>query len=133
MRHHHFGEDHPKRPFALRVLRTIGLVVGGVVLAALFALVLAIIVQWLWNWLMPDIFNLKQITFWQAFGLIFLSRLLFGTLRHGHHGRPRFGRRHHERFADHWRRPPCGTEDEDGKDEESKKGDAGAKKESQPK
>ena len=31
----------------------------------------------LWNWLMPIIFNLPEITFWQAIGLNFLSTILF--------------------------------------------------------
>lgn len=31
----------------------------------------------LWNWLMPNIFNLPEITFWQAIGLNFLSTILF--------------------------------------------------------
>ena len=31
----------------------------------------------LWNWLMPIIFGLPEITFWQAIGLNFLSTILF--------------------------------------------------------
>jgi hypothetical protein len=31
----------------------------------------------LWNWLMPIIFNLPEITFWQAIGLNLLSTILF--------------------------------------------------------
>lgn len=31
----------------------------------------------LWNWLMPVIFGLPQITFWQAVGLNMLSSILF--------------------------------------------------------
>lgn len=34
-------------------------------------------VYWLWNWLMPDIFGLKVISFWQALGLTTLCSLLF--------------------------------------------------------
>jgi hypothetical protein len=30
-----------------------------------------------WNWIMPDIFGLPEITFWQAIGLNFLSTILF--------------------------------------------------------
>jgi energy-coupling factor transporter transmembrane protein EcfT len=33
--------------------------------------------MWLWNWLMPELFGLKTITFWQAVGLNFLSSILF--------------------------------------------------------
>jgi membrane protein required for beta-lactamase induction len=31
----------------------------------------------LWNWLMPIIFGLPEITFWQAIGLNILSTVLF--------------------------------------------------------
>jgi hypothetical protein len=40
----------------------------------------------LWNWLMPQLFGLPVITFWQAVGLIGLSWILF---RAGLLGRPR--------------------------------------------
>jgi hypothetical protein len=48
------------------------------------------IVHLLWNWLMPALFHLSAITFWQALGLMVLSWLLFGGLR----GAGRFGPRH---------------------------------------
>lgn len=32
----------------------------------------------LWNWLIPVIFGLELINFWQALGLLVLSRLFFG-------------------------------------------------------
>jgi hypothetical protein len=35
----------------------------------------------LWNWLMPSIFGLHPISFWQAVGLLGLSWILFGGLR----------------------------------------------------
>ena len=45
--------------------------------------------MWLWNVLMPLIFHLPVITFWQTIGLLVLSRLLLGGF--GGHG----GRHHH--------------------------------------
>lgn len=33
----------------------------------------------LWNALMPDLFGLASIGYWQAAGLMVLARLLFGT------------------------------------------------------
>lgn len=97
------GEEERDRPRVLwRILRMVGFVIGGVVLAAFFALVLGLVVQWLWNWLMPDIFGLKAITYWQAFGLLFLSKLLFGGLRHDH--RPyRNKKRIHREKRGHWK------------------------------
>jgi membrane protein required for beta-lactamase induction len=35
----------------------------------------------LWNWLMPAIFGLHAINFWQALGLFCLSKILFGNIR----------------------------------------------------
>jgi hypothetical protein len=51
----------------------------------------------LWNWLMPSIFGLHAITYWQAFGLMLLSWILFGGLRGagGSRGRWRHGMREH--------------------------------------
>jgi hypothetical protein len=64
---------------------------------ALFALwalaaiaVVGIAVMLLWNWLMPDVFGLAALSFWQALGLLALARILFGGLGHkrwmGMHG-----------------------------------------------
>jgi lipopolysaccharide export LptBFGC system permease protein LptF len=41
------------------------------------AVLLALPTMWLWNWLMPQIFQLKEITFWQALGLNLLCGILF--------------------------------------------------------
>jgi hypothetical protein len=45
----------------------------------------------LWNWLMPELFGLPAIGFWQAVGLMALCWLLFGGWRGagGLRGRPR--------------------------------------------
>jgi|SRR5580704_3950997 hypothetical protein len=53
-------------------------------LALLFLGVIAglgLVVMSLWNWLMPGLFGLKLIGYWQAMGLIVLSKLLFGGFR----------------------------------------------------
>src|SRR5712692_4432382 len=36
------------------------------------------LVMHLWNWLLPSLFGWRQITFWQAVGLLALCRILFG-------------------------------------------------------
>ena len=56
------------------VLEAVLLIVGLIVLAAIL---LALPLQLLWNWLMPTIFNLPMITFWQALGLNMLAGILF--------------------------------------------------------
>jgi len=56
---------------------------------------------WLWNGLMPVIFHLGLITYWQAIGLAILARLLFGGMHHGgrhHGGRGHFMWRHGNRM-----------------------------------
>jgi len=49
----------------------------------MFALFVFVVMQ-LWNWLMPALFGLKLITYWQALGLLVLSKILFGGFRGGH-------------------------------------------------
>ena len=58
--------------------RTVGKVILGVIAAAAFALVIGALAMVLWNWLMPMIFGLTTINFWQAFGIVLLAKLLFG-------------------------------------------------------
>jgi hypothetical protein len=43
----------------------------------------------LWNWLMPMLFGLHVITFWQGLGLLVLCRILFGGWGGGNKGGPR--------------------------------------------
>jgi hypothetical protein len=88
------------RRSALRGLRIAGFAVLGVVGAAAFALAFGYFVMLLWNWLMPPIFGLGQITYWQAFGIVILAKLLFGALGGGRHGPGRGPLRHP---GHHWR------------------------------
>jgi len=50
------------------------IVIGSV---ALVAILLTLPLMLLWNWLMPVIFGLPEITFFQAMGLMMLSSILF--------------------------------------------------------
>lgn len=79
MEHH----DYNNKP-APKFVRIIVYVIGGLALAAIFALIFGYFVMKLWNWLMPDIFDLTTITYWQAVGLAILARLLFGTIGGDH-------------------------------------------------
>jgi hypothetical protein len=56
-------------------------VFGFILLAIIFAAGFGEAVLHLWNWLMPAIFGLHTITYWQAIGLLCLSWLLFGGKR----------------------------------------------------
>ncbi len=69
---------------------------------ALFLFLGGEVVKLLWNWLLPPLFGWKMITFWQAFGLLALCRILFG--HHGWRGRSRFSRDTiRERMSDRWK------------------------------
>jgi hypothetical protein len=78
---------------AIRGLRIVGLVLLGVIAAAAFALVFGYFVELLWNWLMPPIFGLRTIGYWQAFGLVVLAKLIFGAV-HGRGAPARSWRKH---------------------------------------
>lgn len=58
----------------------------------------------LWNWLLPSLFGWRQITFWQAIGLLALCRILVGGF--GLHGgsRSHVGRRVADRVGERWER-----------------------------
>lgn len=45
----------------------------------LFVAIGGTLVQQLWNWLLPSLFGLRRISFWQALGLLALCRILFGA------------------------------------------------------
>jgi hypothetical protein len=70
---------------------------------ALFIFVGGEIVMRLWNWLLPSLFGWRQLTFWQAIGILALCRILFGS--HGFRGsRSNFRRRMQERMDERWER-----------------------------
>jgi hypothetical protein len=52
-----------------------------------------LIVQLLWNALLPPLFDLPAVTFWQALGILVLSRILFGGLGLGGGSGSRYRRR----------------------------------------
>ena len=54
------------------------------------------IVMLLWNWLMPAIFGLTAINFWQALGLFALTRILFSSFRVFEKARMMHTRMHHD-------------------------------------
>jgi len=63
----------------------------------LFAFIGGEIVMHLWNWLLPPLFGWRQLTFWQALGLLALCRILFGGLGGHHSGRSSFRHRMKDR------------------------------------
>lgn len=63
---------------ANKAARILLYIVGGVALAVVVGLVLGILVQLLWNYTIAVMFDLSPITYWQAFALFILAKLLFG-------------------------------------------------------
>ena len=81
----------------MRTERIVKGIVRGLMFVPVALLILALVgflFMSLWNWLMPALFGLRLITFWQALGLLILGKILFGGFR-GRYGR---------RGPWHWRR-----------------------------
>jgi hypothetical protein len=55
----------------------VGVIAAAVVLIPGLLVLFAAVTMWLWNWLMPAIFKLPAIGFWQAVGILLLSHILF--------------------------------------------------------
>jgi hypothetical protein len=89
-------ENAMKRPLARGVRFLMFLPVGIVVMT-----LVVLVVESLWNWLMPELFGWKTITFWQTLGLLFLSRLLLGGFR-GFRGRSPRGPYWRRRMRERW-------------------------------
>ena len=109
------------RPRMKRLIFIAPLAISGMLL---FIAVGGEVVMYLWNWLLPPLFGWPAITFWQALGLLALSRILFGGFggRGGYRSgigrrmaercgamtpeeRERFRQRMRERWGSH---PPAG-------------------------
>ena len=70
----------------------------AIVAMVLFVVVGGEVVLHLWNWLLPALFGWRQITFWQAIGLLALCRILFGGWSGRGFHRSNFRRRMHQRW-----------------------------------
>jgi Ca2+/H+ antiporter, TMEM165/GDT1 family len=86
------GENIKRNWVKRRVQRGVKFAMFGLVAITVFGF----LVRSLWNWLMPPLFGLHALTFWQALGLLVLSWILFGGLRGGP------GRYRHRRFRERW-------------------------------
>jgi hypothetical protein len=82
-----------------RVTKITTRIVKGLMIAVVAATVLGFLVMGLWNALIPQIFGWRTITFWQALGLLILSKILFGGFhRHGGGGSREWKNRMRERW-----------------------------------
>ena len=66
---------------------------------AIFVAIGGEVVMLLWNWLTPSLFGFRQITFWQALGLLALCRILLGGFCLGGGGLRSHNKR---RIAERW-------------------------------
>jgi hypothetical protein len=82
-------------------LKYVALAGAGIAAITLFVFIGGTAVQLLWNWLLPALFGVPEVTFWQALGVLALSRILFGGLGGGGRSKrePYFKDEDKERFA----------------------------------
>ena len=59
------------------VAGVIGMIVAVFVIAFLFGMLMAWPLMWIWNWMMPDLFGMPTLTYWQAFWGSFMAKLIF--------------------------------------------------------
>lgn len=72
-----------RQSIGIKALIIIGCVVLGLGAAVGLFTLFGHIVMWLWNWIMPYLFNLPTINFWMAWGIVALSMILFGRASSG--------------------------------------------------
>ncbi|MBN1224198.1 MAG: hypothetical protein JXB23_13205 [Candidatus Aminicenantes bacterium] len=117
MRHNTFHSNKSISSRGAKIAHIVGWTFLGVCIAVGFALVFGLVVKWLWNWLMPALFGLGTISYLQAFGIVLLAKLLFGSFGHRHNG-------HHDRFAsrhDKWHKFFGAGDDTDSTPESERK------------
>jgi hypothetical protein len=88
-------------------------VVLAPIVMALFVFFAGGLVMLLWNWLLPPLFDWRQITLLQGFGLLVLCRILFGGFGGGGGGGNHFEKKispeEKERFRQRMRDRVCQT------------------------
>ena len=107
-------EKQIAQTIAKRIAKFIAMAIAGIIAITLFIFLGGKVVQLLWNWLMPMLFGLREVTFWQAVGILALSRILFGGLGMGGNRGPRKHRftleekeRFRQRMRDRGGSPPA--------------------------
>jgi hypothetical protein len=73
----------------------------GIVIGSAAVMLIGFIVMNLWNAILPAVIHVSAITFWQAVGLLLLSKILFGGFRGGWGGGRR--RQWKEQMSDKWK------------------------------
>jgi hypothetical protein len=58
-------------------MQVLGTIVAAIAFLVGLSLIMALPTMLLWDWLMPHLFGLKEVTLFQAWGLNFLCGMLF--------------------------------------------------------
>jgi hypothetical protein len=90
MSYHEDRDRRPKRWSEWSHKARAGMITTAIILVPTLLALFAAVTMQLWNWLMPQIFKLPTIGFWQAVGILLLSQILF---RGGHIARTGRSRR----------------------------------------
>jgi len=88
----HFGKEREKGYWIKRAIFIPIAIAAGV-------FIFGSVVMLLWNNLLPALFGISTITFWQAIGLLILSKILFGGFRGGHRHHSCHGHSPHGRWT----------------------------------
>ena len=72
-----------------------GMIVLGIIAITGLAILFGFVIMWLWNWLMPELFGLPALTYWQAVGLFILMKIFVGG------GGGKGSSSKHKRHSDH--------------------------------
>jgi hypothetical protein len=78
------------------------MVMKWTVICVLFVSLFGWVTMFLWNYLVPPIFKGPEINFWQALGLLLLSKILFGGIggkRWGGHGHMQWKQRYYDKLS----------------------------------
>ncbi len=59
-------------------IEIVGMIIFGAIAITGLVILFGFVIMWLWNWLMPEIFGLTTLTYWQAVGLFILLKILLG-------------------------------------------------------
>ncbi len=77
-------------------LEIVGMIIFGIIAITGLAILFGFVIMWLWNWLMPEIFGLTTLTYWQAVGLFIFLKLLLGGCGSSGKSSHKSKKRHHD-------------------------------------
>ncbi len=80
------------------------------IVGALFIFVVSFAVYLLWNAILPKVSPLKEISYWQAMGILLLSKILFGSM---HFGKGRHRSKIKKKFNGRWQEKWHGMSEEE--------------------